>query len=497
MKITLYILFFLGEFSFANCQNRANIWMMGVFTFNGGSKCGIEFTNIEPDTFSIVRDLPFYLTNAAICDTTGALLFYTNGTYIANRNNDSLYNCLEFNKGFVSDLYFPDGLGVFQGAIVLPKPSSPTEYYVVSTSGEQGDFYGKSNAPIHLSCSKIDMTLDGGLGGIVPDFKNVFLVEDTLVLGRLTACKHANGRDWWLISHKFYSDRYFKFLITPDTISGPYSQDIGSFVDKDIVGMSVFSPDGSKFACLNPNDTLDIFSFDRCTGEFSDPVKILLPDSLSTSCSFSPNSRFLYATQFEHLYQLDMWATDIPSSLITIAEYDGWTDPESNNLPPYFSLNQLAPDGKIYICSWHSTKILHVINSPDELGAACDFQQHSFKLPRWNYNMPNFPNYDLSALDNSACDTLYLNIPDAHFQNVAISYYPNPVSTWLNIVYQLKGDALFELFDENGAIVKSIMMYPYFKNRLIDVSDISSGMYVASVFQKGKKIWSDKIVVVH
>ena len=488
--------FILIFYSFMHAQNRTNAWMIGIMSFNNYPKCGINFISGVADTFSIVRDLPFFFTDASICDVEGNLLFYTNGTYIANRNHDSLQNCYKFNDGFWSDLYSQSGFGMYQGSIVLPRPSNSNEYYLASLSGELGNFNGKAGAPIHLSCSKIDMTLDGGLGGITPDFKNVFLIQDTLVWGRLTACKHTNGRDWWLISHKYFSNRYFKFLITPDTILGPYSQDIGSFIDFDIIGMCQFSPDGSKFACINPNDTLDIFNFDRCTGEFSEDVKILLPDSLSTSCSFSPNSRFLYVTQFEHLYQFDMWANDIPASMNVIAEYDGWTDPQSANLPPYFSLNQLGPDGKIYICSWHSTRILHVINEPDSLGAACDFQQHSFQLPTANTVVPNFPNYDLGPLQYSPCDTLYLNSTSPSF-SLHCKIYPNPSSDWLNIVYESDQNVLFELFDNSGRKMAAISLFHYFNNRLINVGSIPSGYYSGVVSADGKKIWSEKIVIQH
>ncbi len=93
------------------------------------------------------------------------------------------------------------------------------------------------------------MNLDSGLGGIIK--KNIHILEDTIMWGRLTACRHANGRDWWVITHKFFSDKYYKILINPDTIIIFSEQNIGNiFSSYDANGMAVFSSDGSQYAHL-------------------------------------------------------------------------------------------------------------------------------------------------------------------------------------------------------------------------------------------------------
>lgn len=62
------------------------------------------------------------------------------------------------------------------------------------------------------------MSLDGGLGGIVPGKKDLIAYYDTLIYGRLTAVKHGIGRDWWVIDHKSNTNIYNKLLVTPDTM---------------------------------------------------------------------------------------------------------------------------------------------------------------------------------------------------------------------------------------------------------------------------------------
>ena len=132
-------------------------------------------------------------------------------------------------------------------------------------------------------------------------------------------------------------------------------------------GQAVFSPDGTKYARFQPNNNLNIFDFDRCAGELSNPVIIpFSPDTIfRAGVSFSPNSRFLYAHAYTKLYQFDMQATDVPASQLLIDEYDGVADP----FPTRFYMGQLALDNKIYISSAGTHEHLHVIHSPDSLGA--------------------------------------------------------------------------------------------------------------------------------
>jgi hypothetical protein len=48
-----------------------------------------------------------------------------------------------------------------------------------------------------------------------------------------------------------------------------------------------------------------------------------------------------------------------------------------------------------------------------------------------------------------------------------------------------------------GRQVRATSLFHYFKNRLINVSALPAGVYFATVQQKGKMIWSEKVVVAH
>ena len=151
---------------------------------------------------------------------------------------------------------------------------------------------------------------------------------------------------------------------------------------------------------------IDIFNFDRCTGELNSLVQIAMQDSAwSGGAAISPNSRYLYIPSFEVVYQYDLWAPDIEASRDTVAVWDGFS--EDGFFSTTFYLAQLAPDGKIYINSNNSVSYLHVIEQPDLPGDSCQVCQHCVDLPTKNsFSLPNFPNYRLSHLEGSPCDTL-------------------------------------------------------------------------------------------
>jgi hypothetical protein len=96
-----------------------------------------------------------------------------------------------------------------------------------------------------LYYTRIDMNLDGGLGAVLE--KNQVAFSDTMNIGRITAVKHANGRDWWVFVHKAYSNRFYRFLLSPTGLALNGYQDIGIVRPADD-GQVCFSPDGTKFA---------------------------------------------------------------------------------------------------------------------------------------------------------------------------------------------------------------------------------------------------------
>jgi len=473
-------------------KTDAQLYNAHWFTGSNGTipvnKTSLDFTVNPVDTVTEFRNLGGFNTNASICNADGNLRFYTNGIWIANRSYDTLENSENFNPGYASDYYWYVGLGISQGVVIIPTPNDTGRELIFHVSAEQFNAYGENQVqPLYLSMSEVNMNLDSGLGGIPSDKKNLHIIEDTITQGRLAACKHANGRDWWIITHKFYSDIFYKVLVTPDTLIIT-SQAVGpTQTSNDILGMAKFSPDGSKYCFLNQDLSFDLFDFDRCNGEFTNPITYSVPDtfidlSLNLGCEFSPSGRYLYVNTYKHLYQYDLWSSDIQSSVVEVAKWDTTFLPTAT----WFFLPQRAPDGKIYISTYNSTNWLHVIDQPDSLGLACNVLQHNVPLIVASSTMPNFPNYQLGKLVGSPCDTIDSGatiIKGPVSKGFYFSITPNPADQYINVTYNIQDISKLAISDVMKNVVYHQTLYPYFNSIIIHVDNLPEGAYFVTIQQ--------------
>ncbi|MFQ5446394.1 MAG: hypothetical protein ACE5FF_05625, partial [Saprospiraceae bacterium] len=424
MKKTICIIHLLYASVLLFAQRHDNIWVLGYYGQSPHPDLGGIFMDFNQDSllvYDVDTGMDFNFTDASICDAEGNLLFYTNGIYIADATHDVMENGDSINNAGLTYLYEDTGLPVPQGALILPAPGSDSLYYLFHGPIDFGPNGLNTHIP-KLFYSKVNMNLNGGLGAVIE--KDHLLIEDTLSYGKLTACKHANGRDWWILARKGerFSRDVYRLLLTPQGVLNMGKQDAGPYIiyTQGAVGNVVFSPDGTKFVSheirFNPLSAIDIYDFDRCTGELQHLEHFIMDDSifLTGGASISPDSRFLYIVTHRTIYQFDLWAADIEATKTVVAEYDGFIG------YPYaskFGIPQIGPNGKIYIASAATDTFMHVINTPNQPGFGSHVSQHSLGLPNLNdLSIPNFPNYRLGPLDGSPCDTLGLdNHPLAGF----------------------------------------------------------------------------------
>lgn len=496
--------FFLFPFQiFSQVDKRDNIWMLGGATPLGYPKFGVDFNMGSADTFSLQRPMGFFLTNSSICDTNGQLLFYTNGNFVSNRIHQLMPGSAGFNPGYENAATYPHGSGLYQGAMILPWPETTDKYIIIHLSADTfhlGNTYFER--PLSLRYSVIDMSLDSGKG----DFKSInqTLIHDTLVSGRISACRHANGRDWWIISHKLWSDQFYEFLLTPDTIEFYQYQNIGSTITHrmDVLGAGVFTNDGNQFAFLNSDTTLNIFEFDRCSGMLSNPIYIYFLDTLNLgtiSCAFSSSGRYLYVNNNFHIFQLDMQAGNIPASSTIVAEYDNYLT--SHGFRTIFGIMRLAPDKKIYLATYEGSNVFHVINSPDSSGLSCNVTQHNFILPGYNtFSMPNVPNYSLGTLAGSVCDSL-ISVPEIVLEKSTITIFPNPASDYISIrtPFEIAPYRFFEIYIYSaiGSIIFHQIFYSQSELSNINIRNLSSGVYFCKLYMPNKIFDSKYFSIIH
>ena len=384
---------------------------------------------------------------------------------------------------------------------MLPTPNSDSLYYlfhiVLDYTPNYADVLCK-----YFNYSVIDMSQNNGKGKVI--LKNQLLINNIKMdIGKLTAVRHANGQDWWIVLGKENNTDYFRFLVSPQGITQVNSQNLPPKVSSGL-GQACFSPDGTKYVKYNTvsfakGAFIDIYDFDRCSGLLSNHKQFNYIDtSYGGGIAISPNSRYLYVPSWQYVYQFDLSASDVFSTIDTIATYDGFLPPEFP-VPMRFYLAQLAPNNKIYISCTSSAKSMHVIHDPDKKGKACNLEQRGFKLPTFNYNtIPNYPNFRLGALKGSPCDTLNtVAVMEQSGEGMELKVYPNPATDLLSIKYtQSQYSLRLVLYDVLGKAVLTAPVTPNTSDTTLDVSTLSSGVYSCKLYQQGRVLYEAKVVIV-
>ncbi|NUQ26872.1 MAG: hypothetical protein HUU34_23255, partial [Saprospiraceae bacterium] len=408
-------------------EKRDNVWLLGydsnpeILTF-GGTR--IDFNASPPTVAYEYRDMNFEAAATSICDAQGNLLFYSNGIYVANYLHEPMENGTGLNPTNLTETWTDGGVPYPQVLIAIPQNESV--YVLIHTPIEEidePDQHGSIYITQQLYYTKIDMAANDGQGTVIA--KNIPLIAGSIERGgKLTAVRHANGRDWWVVVADYFSNGFYRLLVTPDTILNQGLQALGDTVPSGL-GQAAFSPDGTKYARLNiyrlgQDQYVDIYDFDRCTGTFSNPVQFTYRDTaLMGGLAFSENSRFLYVSSFKYFYQFDLEAENISASRFTIGSMLDHPDAIT-----CFFLSQLAPNGEIITGTCGTNDSLHVIRKPNKKGNQAEFMFNGLVLPTLNFRtIPNFPYYGLGPMDGSSCDTLGIDnpMPVAAFEYTADS----------------------------------------------------------------------------
>ena len=457
----LWVLLLITCHSFS--QGINNLWCLGYDNPNGTPFGGfdLDFISGTLNINTVNRKINYGDVSATICDSSGSMLFSCNGVFVVNATGDTMMNGWGLSPSYYTNNHIGTGLWIPQSVLIIPKPGSSTNYYLIHSTVDDSVQYA-----YHIYYSEVDMTLDGGLGAVIS--KNNILLNDTLNPGIITAVKHANGRDWWLVFHQSRTNRYYIYLSDPFGINYYASDTIGD-IRKPANGQSCFSPDGTKFALYDPRHDLDIMDFDRCIGMFSNCIHVSINDSAAGGgVAFSANSKVLYVSSTVYVYQFDMTATDVALSKTTVAVWDTNYSPSPPAATTFYQ-SHLAPDNKIYICCTNGTLDIHVIDYPDSVGTACHLCQHCIHLPRYNATtMVNQPNYFLGAEHNSICDSLQTDVPIISSTFHLFNIFPNPTR---NILY---------ISDSSKELIRSLQIYNSIgqEQESITYSSIKNNEYV-------------------
>ena len=480
---------------------RNNIWLFGYDSYYNliNPKSGntiVDFNIKPPANYFQYTDMNFNDDIAIVSDTAGKLLFYTNGIYVADATHQPMLNGKGLNPGKEADKEAKYGYILPQGSLILPKPGNTDLYYLIHSStifdivNTPNDYKGEK-----LYYTLIDMSKNDGKGEVIE--KNKVIIGNKFIdIGKITACRHANGKDWWIIMADFNNKILNVLLLDTNGIKISKKVTFQKGGKEGGGGQAVFSPDGTKYARLNIHSIfqteLSLFDFDRCTGTLSNQkyLQINNDTTYGGGISVSPNSKYLYAYLYNKIYQFDLSEQDVFSKIDTIDTYDGFIDPDFGTKTKFY-IGQLAPDNKIYITSLGTTRYLHVIEEPNKKGKACNVVQHGFKLARKNYTtMPNFPNFRLGK----AAQPCTVGVEDAS-EPYKVKIYPNPAQDVLTIDKGRFNCTNIVIYNLTGTVVQLLNIED--QRLLFNTSQLQNGIYFCSFLGGSEEIIPIKFTIIH
>jgi hypothetical protein len=515
--LTLLISFLIFFAEISEAQKHDNNWLWGrQLHFQDSSQyyAGNAQGNFDNDSlyaFGKFRNMPFVDCAAYYSDEEGNLLFYTNGMQIRDTTGNLLQNGDSINFGWQ---WMQNYQAMVDGNYAYPFPRTalfikhPTNDSVVLLIHENvGD---TSSYQSRLNLTLIKRRASGSFSVVK---KNYLLSNHPVALSTLAACKHGNGRDWWILFAENNTNCIVELLLTPDSIMEYGTQCIGDTLSDGNGIKGTFSLDGTKYA---NSDTrihgTNIFDFDRCSGHLSNPqhIKALLKiDTINGSLiatdhviniELSPDGRLLYIMQHYKIYQFDLNSVQFPNDYDSIV-LNSYIDTAIGITWPLSIFSSLyGPDGILYITPGATQRYLHTINNPNGKGVLCDFREQSKLLPKiWSYTAPNIPNYRLGRWLGSACDTVYNGINPIYNQAASLRVYPNPATDEVNcdynwIEWEKYKTVKCRVINVAGQRVSELELPRYSSKQVINVKQLAQGIYTVEIVGDKKQLAVAKMV---
>jgi hypothetical protein len=503
MKKNAIFLFLLFTFQAAFTQNSNSIWVFG-------DSAGIDFSNVT-NPVPISSGMDGRGSCSSIADSNGNLILYTAvlgylntgwNTRIFNAQHQILQNC----DSITGEAWYNEN-------ITIPRPTHYNQFYTFSVGlyppYNQGCFYSIS-----------DMNMNLGQGSVI---KQNIKINNATSGDCLTAVKHGNGQDWWVInkysktSSPNHFNRFFIYHVKGDSVYAPITQNFNDATDSDFQRI-IWHPSYNKFMLINPAGYMAEFNFDRCTGIITFDRNIF-PEQTSNynryfwEGAYSPSGNLFYVsttgvyiTDTLYLFQYNLNATNIPLSCDTLERFIHPIGPGAL---------RLAPDDKIYFSRAYESGLfgypyqdsvrnyinenLSVINYPDSIGAPCGYSPFSFYLggKRTYYGLPNNPYYDLGALAASPCDTI-TSMKKVSPNSYTTKFFPNPTTSFVTVYCSNKfsENSKLEIYNSIGVLMHSIVLPIYENYYTFSLENLISGIYNCKISSPQETRQIEKLVII-
>ncbi len=448
-KIFLFLFLVLIESGLLISQNETSKWYFG-------DKAGLDFSTNPPSVLSNGQ-MHAFEGCSSIADGNGNLLYYTVGDTVWNAQHQIMAN----GTGLLGHN------SMTQASLIIKKPGATNIYYLFTLNGVI--------PPAQLYYSEIDMSLASGNGSVT--VKNTSLQVNCNE--KMTATKHCNGKDVWVLVHAFNSPNFISFLVSQNGVN---PNGIVSSVPPNETsngGQMKFSPNGKKIGLaantngnFNIPDKFILFDFDNSTGIVSNSLSLISSTRTPYGCEFSKDGSVFYGTfrgyPASAPAQLLQWNLCAGSNTAIAASIYSIT------LTPlaFYDAMQLAMDGKIYISNM-LTNSLSIIHNPENLGPSCNFSDLSLSvspgspklgLPGFisNYFKPQLTSFTYSSTSGVSCRTMSFSIPSILFGCSASEYqsigweFGDPASGILNTSTQANP---VHVFSNGGSFPVKLLLH--------------------------------------
>lgn len=407
--VSCIVALFLNTFLFGQTNNSCNYKLpLQASQWVFGDDVQLDF-NIQPNVLNAdAKELPSGVSS--ISDENGNLLFFSDGLKVWNSQMELVQNGNALKGNNLAT----------QSSLIIPQPGYANQYILFTVDMYIPGFFTDG---INYSIIKTSNNYS-----VVSSKNNLLMQENSQ---KITGTKHANGMDYWIMTHGFGPNKGGSFYCYLVDTAGVHLQPVtsqlghpheGGVNSNNGGGYMKFSPDGSKLAlAITEDGVIEVYDFDTETGKLSN-----LRSSASGQFTypfgieFSPNGSLLYATtsplgnNTNYLYQFDVTEPDPFVNPFVVEQFDVF---DGINMPDsLLGALQLGIDGKIYVSKFRrqllTNKYLGVINNPDRPTSACNYNHLSHMDNNGVYAQSGGI---LMGLPNFA--TNFLDIPHFYFLN--------------------------------------------------------------------------------
>lgn len=499
----VFCFFFLNVTTFLHAQSQRNAtWLNGALGWGNWATQFNTNNTITQYQFAIQSKLRnCRSSHSNICDTNGRVVLYSDGFDVLDSNNNILAG-----GGQLADPSFYNYFNKYsysQASIFLPMENNIYYFINLGVTDACLSTWGNPNRqlPNRLYYHKIDMSLNGGAGKV---YERMQILDSagSFEVSALSACRHANGKDWWLVKQGADSVftgadsvNFYTYLITQDSVvqihhqffpNLPFAPNTAGIVED---GQISFNNLGTQMAFVTrQKQILYLFDFDRCTGKLNNAQAINPPAGIASNTAmcgvcFSRNDRFIYLARAGAIFQYDTYAADSASAWYQVAERD--TIPTEFNT---YGNIYLANNNRIYIGARSlNGSTMSVINNPDAKEALCGWCPKCLRFDSVAYaangigvSQPsNMANYGLGKL-NPPCEPLSVGTSLQGEGLGELVIYPNP-SNSLIYIKNRKGKTK-QLMNLIGDILLTTQQDE------IEISRLASGIYLIRCEEETVKV---------